>query len=80
VIQERLEPTRGPGAEVSLGVITVGDERLIPLQHCSGLLSETRQRNILRLREVFFFILLGRDHFYELGSFIEKLLHLYSIN
>jgi hypothetical protein len=43
---QAFEPSRGPGAEVSLQVITVHNDRLVPLEHCGALTIELWQRDI----------------------------------
>ena len=45
---QTFEPSRSPGAEVSLRVVAVDNDRLVLLKRCRGLAIELLQRDIYR--------------------------------
>ena len=65
---KRLEPPRGPWAEVSGRVPAVDDDGAIAIQDGLGLLLEASKREVDRSRQVVLQVLGGRKHLDELSS------------
>lgn len=58
---QAFEPRRGPGAEISLRVIAVDNDRLVLLERSRGLAVEPWQWDVDRPGQVYCFILLHRQ-------------------
>jgi len=70
---ERLEPARGPWAEVSEGVPAVDDDRVRAVEAGRGLVVQLLQRDAERAREMLLLVLVRRQDLHELRTRGEEL-------
>jgi len=77
---QTFEPSRSPGAKVSLRVVAIDDDRPVLLQRCGGLAIELGQRDIHRPGQVFCLIFFLREDLDKLRRIFHHSTYLFALD
>ena len=77
---QTLEPSRSSGAEVSLRVVAIDNDRLVRLERCGSLAIELWQWDMYRPGQVLCLVLRLREDFDELCSIFNHMTYLFVPN